>query len=305
MTLLMHSSTPRTRYQHSMTYITCRLGGVMVDSRVADLGSNPVFICGVFGGRVQWPPCQVPGVIGSAPGKVGPVSILWLGEIASLICHFCLSVAARTIVWADPFLRYTSMCWDVTQEVNDNNVRALTSRHKLMAKRQVDSSVHNMVMTGGPAQPFTFTAPADASWTLTRDNRLPHLLHKRRLLCGGADGTLCSQLVNRTGPPGKVKPCMYELSCVYCPPPPPPSLPTLPTPLQSVRPFDKLYVAYMTGASSVTFTNAFFLFENYSICTLAECKTERKSVCSWNNRARLSKLRLPLSSLDVRDEVPI
>ena len=37
------------------------------------------------------------------------VSILWLGEMESLICNFCLSVAARKIVWADPSLRYARM----------------------------------------------------------------------------------------------------------------------------------------------------------------------------------------------------
>ena len=37
------------------------------------------------------------------------VSILWLGEMESLICNFCLSVAARKIIWADPSLRYTRM----------------------------------------------------------------------------------------------------------------------------------------------------------------------------------------------------
>ena len=37
------------------------------------------------------------------------VRILWLGEVESLICSFCLSVSARKIVWADPSLRYTSM----------------------------------------------------------------------------------------------------------------------------------------------------------------------------------------------------
>ena len=37
------------------------------------------------------------------------VSIPWLGEMESLICNFYLNVAARTIVWADPSLRYTSM----------------------------------------------------------------------------------------------------------------------------------------------------------------------------------------------------
>ena len=37
------------------------------------------------------------------------VSILWLGEMESLICNFYLSVTACTIVWADLSLRYTSM----------------------------------------------------------------------------------------------------------------------------------------------------------------------------------------------------
>ena len=37
------------------------------------------------------------------------VSILWLGEVESLICNFYLSVAARKIVCADPSLRYTSL----------------------------------------------------------------------------------------------------------------------------------------------------------------------------------------------------
>ena len=41
-------------------------------------------------------------------GRAG-VSILWLGEVESLICSFYLSVAARKIVWADPSLRYTSL----------------------------------------------------------------------------------------------------------------------------------------------------------------------------------------------------
>ena len=37
------------------------------------------------------------------------VSMLWLGEMESLISNFYLSVTARTVVWADPSLRYTSM----------------------------------------------------------------------------------------------------------------------------------------------------------------------------------------------------
>ena len=37
------------------------------------------------------------------------VSIVWLGEVESLVCNFCFSVVARKIVWADPSLRYTQM----------------------------------------------------------------------------------------------------------------------------------------------------------------------------------------------------
>ena len=37
------------------------------------------------------------------------VSMLWLGEVESLICIFYLSVAALQLVWAYPSLRYTSM----------------------------------------------------------------------------------------------------------------------------------------------------------------------------------------------------
>ena len=46
--------------------------------------------------------------VSAATGRPG-VSILWLGEMESLICSFYLSVAARKIVWADPSLRYTRM----------------------------------------------------------------------------------------------------------------------------------------------------------------------------------------------------
>ena len=37
------------------------------------------------------------------------VSIVWLGEIANLICNFYFSIAVCTIVWVDSSLRYTSM----------------------------------------------------------------------------------------------------------------------------------------------------------------------------------------------------
>ena len=45
----------------------------------------------------------------SAETGLPGVSILWLGEVESLVCNFYLSVAACKIVWADLSLRYTSM----------------------------------------------------------------------------------------------------------------------------------------------------------------------------------------------------
>ena len=79
---------------------------------------NPA-CAGFFRGRVipvtetlafQWLPCQVPGVVGSALGLVGPVSVYcdWV-RWKALICSFCLSVAARKIVCADLSLKYTSV----------------------------------------------------------------------------------------------------------------------------------------------------------------------------------------------------
>ena len=51
----------------------------------------------------------LPGAWVSAGTGQPDVSILWLGEVGSLMCNFYLSVAACKIVWADPSLRYTSM----------------------------------------------------------------------------------------------------------------------------------------------------------------------------------------------------
>ena len=61
------------------------------------------------------------------------VSILWLGEMESLIRNFCLSVAARTIVWADPSLRYTiACCWDFKQPTNKQINSQPNSTNRLM-----------------------------------------------------------------------------------------------------------------------------------------------------------------------------
>ena len=62
--------------------------------------------------KIGTPVAILPGAwryrVSAGTGRPG-VSILWLGEMESLICTNCLSVAARKIVWADPSLRYTSM----------------------------------------------------------------------------------------------------------------------------------------------------------------------------------------------------
>ena len=81
-------------------------------------GSNPA--CdGIFSGsshtsdlKIGTPVATLPGAWRSRvnTGTGGPgVSILWLGEVESLVCNFYLSEAARKIVWADLSLRYTSL----------------------------------------------------------------------------------------------------------------------------------------------------------------------------------------------------
>ena len=77
-------------------------------SRVADLDSIPAFGWDLFPGPVATLPGAWHYKVSTGTGWPG-VSILWLGWIASLICNFCLSVAACTIVYADASLRYTSM----------------------------------------------------------------------------------------------------------------------------------------------------------------------------------------------------
>ena len=52
--------------------------------------------------------------VSAGTGRPG-VSILWLGEVESLICNFScyFCAAAGQIVWADPYLRHTfdDVCW--------------------------------------------------------------------------------------------------------------------------------------------------------------------------------------------------
>ena len=81
-------------------------------------GSNPA-CSGIFSGsshtsdiKIDTPVATLPVAwryrVRTGTGRTG-VSVLWLGEIERWICNFCLSVAAREIVWADPSLRYTSL----------------------------------------------------------------------------------------------------------------------------------------------------------------------------------------------------
>ena len=69
--------------------------------------------------KIETPVSTLPGAwnygVSAGAGWSG-VSILWLGEIASLICNFCLGVAAHSIMRAAPSLRYTSMLRAVLHE---------------------------------------------------------------------------------------------------------------------------------------------------------------------------------------------
>ena len=54
----------------------------------------------------------------SAGAGCSGVSILWLSEMESLICNFCLSVVACKIVWADSPWDILACCWGVKQPTN-------------------------------------------------------------------------------------------------------------------------------------------------------------------------------------------
>ena len=88
-------------------------------SRAADPGLIPSFCADLFPGWVipvtwkstlLWLPCQAPRFNGSVVGLVGPVSIYydWVRWQVKFLT-FWLSVAACTVIWADPSLRYAHM----------------------------------------------------------------------------------------------------------------------------------------------------------------------------------------------------
>ena len=90
--------------------------GTSYASRPRDLGSIPSFAVDLFHvescHRLQnWCSSVYPAWcyrVRAGTGSPG-VSILWLDEREGLVCNFCPSVAARTFVWADPSMRYTSV----------------------------------------------------------------------------------------------------------------------------------------------------------------------------------------------------
>ena len=113
----------RKRYRY---YLVALVGLVVEASALtgADLGFDSRLRCRDFSGlshtcdlKIGTPEAALPGTwhyrVRAETGWPG-VRILWLGEQESLICNFCLSVAARKFVGGDPSLRYTS--WDVMQQ---------------------------------------------------------------------------------------------------------------------------------------------------------------------------------------------
>ena len=99
-----------------------RLVGLVVKASARERevpGSNPA-CAGIFSGSshtsdlkklaLQWLSCQAPGVIGSALGLVGPVSVYWAWVIWKVWSAASISVWQHVkIVCADPSLRYTRM----------------------------------------------------------------------------------------------------------------------------------------------------------------------------------------------------
>ena len=115
-------TSPPPAWTTARPQLSDRLVGQVVKasaSRAADLGFESRLRCGDFSGsshiselKIGTPVATLPGAwcyrVSAGTGRPG-VGILWLGEVESWICNYYLSVAARTIVWADPSLRYTSM----------------------------------------------------------------------------------------------------------------------------------------------------------------------------------------------------
>ena len=104
-------------------------------------GLNPT-CAGIFPGsshtsdfKIGTPAAALPSAwcyrVSGGTGQPG-VSILWLGEMESWICNFCLSVAARKIVWADPW-DTLACCWDVATNKQTSLVARILRQFELQA----------------------------------------------------------------------------------------------------------------------------------------------------------------------------
>ena len=105
----------------------------------ADPGFDSCLHCGNFPGMSHTSDLKIGTLLATLPGawryrvSAGTgwhgVSILWLGEVDSLICNYYLSAAARKLVWADPF---PEVHWHVAgmlsrQQTNDSAVNCVPS----------------------------------------------------------------------------------------------------------------------------------------------------------------------------------
>ena len=124
------SSHHHTSWLHPSSLWQNRLVGLVVRHPPSERkirGSNPA-CAGIFSGsshtsdsKIGTPVATLPGTwryrVRAGTGRPG-VSIRWLGEVESWICSFCLSVAARKVVWADRPWDTLVCCWDVKQPTN-------------------------------------------------------------------------------------------------------------------------------------------------------------------------------------------
>ena len=104
--------------------------------------------------KIGTPVATLPGAwryrVSAGTGCPG-VSILWLGEMESLICNFYLSVAARKLVRADPSLSeiHSHVAWTLSNQQTTTTL--LTHLPLLVHPTQGGDGVGDGLVAGGPA----------------------------------------------------------------------------------------------------------------------------------------------------------